>query len=137
MATILTLIGGAIIAMLGTVHGVYTWRDQHRPRVLVPRDPALIDAMKGARLAIAPDTDLWRAWIGFNFSHALGAVLFGGGLMIGALAYPDALHTPVVRIGAPVIAGLYLVMSVRYWFRIPSIAIASALGLITLGALLI
>jgi hypothetical protein len=63
--------------------------------------------------------------------------VFGGGLVIIALAYPAALAEPSLRIGAPLVAALYLLMSVKYWFSIPTTGIAVALVLMILGAVLI
>jgi hypothetical protein len=137
MASLLFALGGAIISLLGALHGLYTWRDAQHPKMLAPRDPALVEAMRAARLGLTAETNLWRAWIGFNFSHSLGAAVFGGGLVIIALAYPAALAEPSLRIGAPLVAALYLLMSVKYWFSIPTTGIAVALVLMILGAVLI
>ncbi|MEO1491079.1 MAG: hypothetical protein AAFV19_02865 [Pseudomonadota bacterium] len=136
MASILFAIGGAIIALLGALHGLYTWRDERHPKLLAPQDPALVETMRTARLGLTAQTDLWRAWIGFNYSHALGAMIFGGSVLVVALTAPDALAMPALRFGAPVIAALYLTLSIRYWFSIPTTGIAIALGLMSLGAAL-
>ena len=78
----------------------------------------------GVRLARG-GTTMWRAWVGFNFSHSLGAVIFGFGclvvgLSLGSLALPKAtLLVPVA------ISAIYLWPPIRYWFRIPAIGIAA------------
>jgi len=71
-------------------------------------------------------TTMWRAWVGFNFSHSLGAVLFGGlciwaSAVLGTLAVPGWILLLFV-----VIALVYLGLSVLYWFRIPTAGIAVA-----------
>ncbi|MEM7058636.1 MAG: hypothetical protein AAF557_13675 [Pseudomonadota bacterium] len=135
MGPLLFAIGGMIIAAMGFLHGVFTARDEVTPKVLAPRDPKVLQAMQGARLGIARDTDLWRAWLGFNHSHPLGAMVFGLGCAVIGLFYPLALEEPLVLIAAPIIALIYLVLAVRYWFRTPAIGIAVALAFIIAGVL--
>ena len=83
--------------------------------------------MAGSKLRLARGrTDMWRAWVGFNFSHSLGAILFGAlcivlGANLRALGAP-----PWVLLLFTGIGGLYLVIGVLYWFRIPSAGIAIA-----------
>lgn len=98
--------------------------DLQRPRRLVPGDPALIAAMAGSRVRLAGDaTDMWRAWIGFNLSHSLGALLFGA----AAIAWPviAAGHALLAWLPAAV-AAVYLTISLCCWFRAPNAGIAAA-----------
>jgi len=75
---LLYVAGGAVFCVLGALHAVYMLMDLRRPRRLVPGDPALLAAMSDSRVRLAGDaTDMWRAWVGFNLSHSLGALLFG------------------------------------------------------------
>jgi hypothetical protein len=76
---------------------------------------------------------MWRAWVGFNFSHSLGAVMFGFGcivigLSLGSLALPKAALLVPVVIGA-----VYFWLAVRYWFRVPAIGIAAGTLCFTIG----
>jgi hypothetical protein len=100
----------------------------------VPGDPNLTEAMRAGTLRLTRETTVWRAWIGFNLSHGLGIVLFAGLILYGALFHFVALRSaaPELLLAAPVIASLYLLMSLRYWFRIP--AIGSAMGTVLLLA---
>jgi hypothetical protein len=71
-------------------------------------------------------TTMWRAWVGFNFSHSLGVVLFGtvcigAGLVLGTIVLPAWILFVFV-----VIALLYFVMGLLYWFHIPVAGIAVA-----------
>ena len=34
--------------------------------------------MQQSAIALNPSINLWRAWMGFNLTHSLGAVMFGG-----------------------------------------------------------
>ena len=119
--------GGGIFALLGLLHALYTFLDIRRPRRLVPQEPTVALLMAQTQLRLARGgTTMWRAWVGFNFSLSLGAVLFGG-LCIWAALW---LGTPVIPawilLLLVVIALIYLGLSVLYWFRIPTSGIALA-----------
>ena len=86
--------GGAIYAILGLLHAIYTYADTRRPRRIVPDDPAVIEAMKGTGVRLARGvTTMWRAWVDFNFSHSLGAIVFGSGCIAAGLCL-DRLALP-------------------------------------------
>jgi hypothetical protein len=126
--------GGAIFCVLGTLHAVYMLMDLRRPRRLVPADPALLAVMAGSRVRLAGDaTDMWRAWVGFNLSHSLGALLFGA----MAIAWPSVAAGHVVLAWLPAAsAALYLAIGLRYWFSAPNAGIAAALVSFVAAALL-
>lgn len=71
---------------------------------------------------------MWDAWLGFNISHGLGAVIFGvsaavaGGLRGGLLATPPVL---AVVVG---VSAIYLALALRFWFYIPVVGIGLATG---------
>ena len=118
MTQYLLIAGGAIFLLLGVLHAVYMLADLSRPRRIVPSDPALIDQMRASTVRLSRGAStMWDAWIGFNLSHSLGAILFGlgciaAGIFLVQLAVPKAaLLLPVV------ISALYLAMSVRYGFK--------------------
>jgi hypothetical protein len=118
-------LGGGIFLVLGLLHALYTFLDIGRPRRLVPQDPSVAAAMAESQLRLARGgTTMWRAWVGFNFSHSLGVALFGV-LCIGAGAAIGSLAIPAWILLAFVVIGLgYLGLSLRYWFRIPTAGIA-------------
>jgi hypothetical protein len=69
---------------------------------------------------------MWRAWVGFNFSHSIGVVLFGtvcigAGSVLGTIALPAWILFALV-----VIASMYLALGLLYWFRIPVVGILVA-----------
>jgi hypothetical protein len=128
-------VAGAIpFLALGIAHIVYTLMDARRPRRIAPRDPDLVARMQGGALILTKQTTVWRAWIGFNLSHGLGVVLFGGALLYLAALHFDPVRraAPELLVAAPVIAAVYLILSLRYWFSIP--AIGSAFGTVLLLA---
>jgi hypothetical protein len=105
-----------IVLALGVLHLFYTFRG---PK-LTPRDPALQARMAEVPLVITRQTTMWRAWVGFNASHSMGAILFG--LIYGFLgnAYPEILFASpfLLVVGLAMLGGLAVLGKV-YWFRIP------------------
>jgi hypothetical protein len=134
MAQVLLAMGGAIFLVLGTLHGVLTLRDVATPRAFTPTDEAVRAAMQSARLAFNPRINLWQAWLGFNLSHSLGVVVFGGGLLFLAWRhFPVFAASHLLQGVAVVVAAVYLVLSFRFWFWGP--AVGSGLSLLCiLGA---
>jgi hypothetical protein len=123
MITILLILGGSISCALGGLHAIFTLLDLRNPRRLVPVDPSVAQAMANSTLRLSRGgTDMWRAWIGFNFSHSLGVLLFGA-LAIWAGSRIKTL--PVGILPALTLIGcIYLVLALLYWFRTPAIGVA-------------
>ena len=127
MIAALLILGGTVFGVLGALHAVYTLLDLRNPRRLVPVDPAVAHAMANSALRLSGGgTDMWRAWIGFNFSHSLGV------LLLGALAIWAGTRTrplPVGIVAALTLIGcLYLTLALRYWFRAPAVGAAIGTG---------
>src|SRR5712692_3612158 len=77
MNAIMVILGVAVFGVLGGLHAIYTLLDLRNPRRLVPVDPSVAHAMANSAVRLSGgSTDMWRAWIGFNFSHSLGVLLF-------------------------------------------------------------
>lgn len=117
----LIIIGSSIFGVLGTIHLIYTFFGTR----LLPYDENTITAMKATTLRLTKETTVWKAWIGFNASHSLGA------LIVAAVYIPLCVfHFEVIRQSSwlailPVlIGGSYLILAKRYWFKIPFIGIA-------------
>ena len=127
IARLLLDFGGGIFVLLGLLHAIYTYLDIGRPRRLVPQDPGVAQAMAKSNLRLSGGgTTMWRAWVGFNFSHSLGVVFFGivcigAGVVLGTVALPAWILFVFV-----VVALIYLVVGLLYWFRIPVAGIALA-----------
>jgi hypothetical protein len=120
ITSVLLGIGGGIFVVLGLLHALYTFLDTRRPRRLVPDDPAVSAAMARSHLRLTRGrTTMWQAWVGFNFSHGLGVVLFGAlsiaiGAIIAKVAVPGLILLSLFAIGL-----IYVVIGALYWFRIP------------------
>ena len=125
--SILLILGGAVFGVLGSLHAIYTLLDLSNPRRLVPADPSVAKAMANSALRLSSGgTDMWRAWIGFNFSHSLGV------LMVAALAVwagSGSNTLPVSIMPALTLIGcVYFVLSLLCWFRTPAIGVAIGTG---------
>ena len=123
LAYVLVSASAALMAVLGCVHLLYTYRGNK----LDPRDPALRTAMERSHLVITRQTTVWRAVKGFNASHSLGLIVFG--LMYGYLAWwrPDVLGSSLflLALGMAVLLA-YLALAKRYFFRVPFQGVALA-----------
>jgi hypothetical protein len=115
----------AIFFLLGSLHLLYTYWG---PKLL-PRDAHVIEAMQSTQLRLTSETTVWRAWIGFNASHSLCAILFG--LIFGylALQQPEllfrSLYLQAVGLGLLV---AFVVLAKLYWFNIPFMGVSLALA---------
>lgn len=121
---LLMLASAFIVLALGLLHLAYTFSGSK----LFPRDPGLVDAMKAVPLVITTQTTVWKAWIGFNASHSMAAILFG--LVFGylALIQPDVLFGSLFLrlVGLAMLAGLGVLARV-YWFSVPFAGVSLAL----------
>jgi hypothetical protein len=120
----LFLAGAIPFVVLGVAHAVATPRTTAQSRGLSPRDPALREAMVKESLLLTRRTNLWLAWVGFNLSHSLGAVLFGAVVVLigrseATFQAQAALFLPL----AILVSGIYLVLGICYWFRTPILGI--------------
>jgi hypothetical protein len=127
---LLVTAGVSIIGLLGFAHLLLTF---FGPRLL-PRDRTLVDAMRKTFPVLTTQTTIWKAWIGFNASHSMGAILFG--LVYGYLALaPGALlfQSPFLQVvGFCMLAG-FVVLAKLYWFATPLIGSSLALLLYVTG----
>lgn len=124
-AKILLMIASAFIVLsLGLAHLAYTfWGSK-----LLPRDAALIDSMKAVPLVITTETTVWKAWIGFNASHSMAAILFG--LVYGYLAIvqPNVLFgSSFLQLVGFLMLGGFAILGWVYWFSVPFAGISASL----------
>ncbi len=124
MPTQTLIVAGALIfGLLGTVHLAYTFFTG----LFSPRDAATEASMKLTHPRLTRRTTLWKAWVGFNASHSLGAILFAAVYLLLALAHMDWLRDAPGLVWLAALGALaYLALAVRYWFRTPLIGIALA-----------
>ena len=113
-----------IVLLLGSLHLLYTFSGNK----LYPRDTHLERQMDQVSPVLTRHTTMWRAWVGFNASHSLGAIFFG--LVYGYLA----LFEPAFLFGSTFFLALglamlvaYALLALKYWFHIPLIGIVLSL----------
>jgi len=113
---ILLLIGAAIFGILGTLHlQRLIFTDS-----FTPRNVRVKDAMKGTSPLLTEETSIWNAWIGFNASHSLGAMIFAAVYILLASRHMDVIRdTQVFSLLAVLTGASYLYLAGKYWFRIP------------------
>jgi hypothetical protein len=123
-AVVLMSLSAGILLVLGLLHLVYTfWGPK-----LTPRDPALRIRMSEVSPVITKETTMWRAWIGFNASHSMGAILFG--LIYGFLAIVHSqllFQSPFLLIVGFAMVGGFFALGKLYWFSIPFTGISVSL----------
>jgi hypothetical protein len=119
----LLIVGASIFGLLGSAHLFYTFFTDK----FDTRDRSVGEAMKNTSPVLTGRTTVWKAWIGFNASHSLGAMVFAAFFLMLAVG-----HMAVIR-SAPGFAWLaavnglaYLGVARAYWFRTPLIGILIA-----------
>lgn len=137
MVQSLLIAGSAVFLLLGGLHGLYTLQDLGTPRHFVPRDPALLGAMQHSGIALHRSINLWRAWLGFNLTHSLGILLFGGAfLYLGLFRAPLYAQSAALQACSVLVAAAYCVISVKFFFATPAAGSALALACFVLAAAL-
>ena len=109
--------------LLGLIHIVYTFRG---PK-LHPRDAELEARLRVVSPVISRQTTMWKAWVGFNASHAFGLMLFGIVYGYLSLAHGQFLFgSPfLLAVGLLLLLG-YAFLSQRFWFSAPLRGVALA-----------
>ena len=126
---IATLLGiaGSIYILLGALHALYTALDIRKARRIVPDDPAVIVAMQNSKIRLTRgQATMWQGWVGFNFSHSLGAIFFGAVMCAIAVTLGIAAMSPWVLLALTGVSAVYLSLALKYWFRIPVLGTAIA-----------
>lgn len=128
---LLLIIGATIFGFLGVLHLAYTFLTTK----FDPYDASVADAMKNTSPRISRQTTMWRAWVGFNGSHSLGAIVFAALILLLAAPRMDVIVDAPVFAWVAAVNGLaYLALAKRYWFRIPLVGIALATACFVIAA---
>jgi len=116
LAIMCVLCSAAIVCLLGVAHWVLTFFSDK----FQPRDQSLLLHLQRESPQLTRQTSMWRAWIGFNASHSLGAIFFGLNLGYFALVEPAILMNSYFLQGLSLTFLLsYVLLARRYWFNIP------------------
>lgn len=117
---ILLITGATIFGILGTIHLLYTFFTNKFDAF----DQTVTDSMRDTSPVLTKETTMWDAWIGFNASHSLGAMLVTAFYVPLALSNMEFIRESLWFSILPVAIGLsYLALAQRYWFKIPFIGI--------------
>ena len=130
LIAILLTTGSGVIGILGFIHLMYTFRSDR----FEPRDDDLGSRLRSISPVLTSETTMWKAWIGFNASHSLGAMLFAA--FYGYLATAQLnllLSSPFLVALSLVTLGSYLVLARLFWFSAPFRGIAFSTSLFVLG----
>jgi hypothetical protein len=129
----LPLAAAAILSILGVFHLTYTVRDiVSRPRYFVPRDPAVLDAMRGTQAALAPNgRDFWSVLLGIHLTHSIGLLLFALLIVLTVVTPLPALKPLMIAVGL-----VLTFIAWQFFFHIPLIGVALATALMIVGWLL-
>jgi hypothetical protein len=134
IAQALIILGALLFGLLGALHLVYTFFTDK----FAARDAATTAAMKATSPVLTSRTSLWNAWVGFNASHSLGAMLFAAVYLVIASAHMSLLRESPALLWLAVLGGLgYLALARRYWFRTPLIGIAIGTSCFGVAALVL
>ena len=133
----LFLAGALPFLLLGTAHATHTpWQPGER-KGLSPSDPSLAESMARSRSLLTGRTDMWRAWVGFNLSHSLRAVLFGVlVVLVGRTPASFEYNATVFLPLAVVVSIAYLGRGVADWFRTPIIGMGLSVLLFSVALVL-
>lgn len=113
-----------LIFLLGLAHLILTYSGT----TLHPREPDLQARLAACAPVITRQTTMWKAWLGFNASHSLGAMLFGALFGYLALAQPTVLFGSwFLGLTGLITLISYLVLARLYWFSRPFQGIALSL----------
>lgn len=112
--------GSTILLLLGLIHFYFTfWSNKFEAR-----DSLVNDKMRESNLILTKETTMWRAWIGFNASHSLGAIFIGTINLFLVLCHFELMSSGHFFFWLNIITILfYLWLAKRYWFSKPFLGI--------------
>lgn len=117
---ILLIIGASIFGILGFAHLLYTFCTNK----FDARDQTVTTAMMTTSPVLTKETTMYKAWIGFNASHSVGAIFVMAFYVPLAMTNMQVIRENVWFSLLPVLIGLsYLYLAKKYWFRTPFIGI--------------
>ena len=139
-------VAGSVVFMLaGGGHVLATLFDTFRPTYFAPIDSSAKTAVEGTGIRfwrMFPDgggttRSMWRAWLGFNISHGLGAFTFGLlCLLIAAHDFKLIDQIDAIRPLTVAISTAYLTISLRFWFYVPALIAGTATTCFTVATVL-
>jgi len=128
---LLIMLGATIFGLLGLAHLFFLYATDK----FLARDRSVVTAMQQTSPVLTSKITMWQAWVGFNASHSLGALLLAVFYLALAGTHIEIIReTPIFIIIAIVVSLVYLYLAYRYWFRTPLLGIALATACFALAA---
>ena len=116
IATYIWEFGSLIFIVLGSMHLLYTFFTNK----FSSKNEKVITEMKSSSPILTKETTIWKAWIGFNASHSIGAMFIGVMNIYVAHNFFTVLQNDFFFFTFNILTiGFYLLLAKRYWFRIP------------------
>jgi hypothetical protein len=131
LAQRLCQLGAFPFLLLGIVHAAMAAADLVRPRFFAPTSGEATKAMRASGIGLTPRVNVWLAWLGFNVSHGLGLLVFGGGVLYLATFEFALLAGGPLLPASVAVALVYAALAPRCWFYVP--AILTLLGFLCLA----
>jgi len=138
-------IAGAIpILVAGGGHALLTLVDVVRPTYFTPEAPWVRPELESTGMrfrSLVPGGDrsrpsLWRAWLGFNISHGLGAFAFGLLVLLVAVDEPELLErSQEIALAVLALSATYLLVALRFWFWLPALVVATSTSCFAIATL--
>jgi hypothetical protein len=133
----LLVIAGLIYGVLGLLHAVFTLIDERHPTRLAPDDPAVTAGMQASKMRLSRGaTTMWQAWISFNLTHSLAAMLLGSACFIIAAHLGLFVFSPWALFALAAVSAVFAVIGLRYWFGVPRAGTLVATACLTAAWLL-
>lgn len=116
--------GSLIFILLGTIHLVYTFFTDK----FSSKNNKVIIEMESSHPNLTKETTIWKAWIGFNASHSIGAMFIGVINFYLAYTYFSIFQSDHFFFIFNILTiSLYVWLAKVYWFKIPLIGTSIAL----------
>ena len=110
------IFGSCIFIFLGFIHLMYTFFTNK----FSSKNEKAIKEMKIAKPILTNETTIWKAWIGFNASHSLGAIFIGAINIYMAYYFFETVQQHIFFFSFNITTvAFYLWLAKRYWFKVP------------------
>ena len=131
----LWIAGTLPLLILGTLHLIYTFFSNK----FSSTNKSLEEEMKISFPVITRKITMWKAWIGFNASHSIGAMFIGAVNLFIATFHFSILQNSIFYLLLNIVTILfYLWLAKKYWFSIPLIGVTiSSCCFVTAGIIIL
>jgi len=130
----LILLASIVYMVLGGVHAYLT----QFTKAMEPAKPEVLELNKSSHSNITTQTTLWSGSIGFHLSHSLGLFIFGLFYFALATDNPELISSSMFfSLAIVLVPILYLFLSIKYWFIVPTIGLGLSCAFFILGLVLI